>query len=82
MILHKTLTMPNLDHILIFKTNICSESDRDLLQPILDNHQSILNWNVDLQDCDFVLRIESETLDHAEVIELLNTHGFECCELT
>ena len=73
--------MTNLEHILLFKTNISSEKDKLMVQPVLDSHNSIKHWTVDLNDCDFVLRVESESLDHQQVIHLINDHGFECCEL-
>lgn len=81
MIHFKTLTMSNLDHILLFKTNISSPADKQSLQPVLDGHSCIKQWNVDLNDCDYVLRIESESLNHQQVIHILNHHGFECSEL-
>ncbi len=73
--------MTKLEHILLFKTNISSEEDKLVIQPTLDSHASIRHWTVDLNDCDFVLRIESESLDHQQVINLISDHGFECCEL-
>lgn len=74
--------MPNFDHILLFKTNISSLLDKYSLEPVLDNHRSIKQWTVDLNDCDFVLRIESDTLKHQDIINLMKDHGYECCELT
>ena len=32
----------------------------------------------DLEDCDKILRIESETIAVAGIIFLLKTHGFSC----
>jgi hypothetical protein len=74
--------MENLDHILLFKTDISSEACKEKLQSILDDHKSILKWNVALDDCDYVLRIISPTLTHQEIIELINRQGHFCCELT
>lgn len=74
--------MENLDHILLFKTDIKTEDCKAKLQSILDNHSAISKWNVALDDEDFVLRIVSESLNHQQVIELINTHGHFCCELT
>jgi dTDP-4-dehydrorhamnose reductase len=73
--------MKNFDHILIFRTNIKSASDKIKLQPILDAHKSIQHWNVDLDDVDNVLRVVSYQLKPRQVIELIAHHGYECCEL-
>jgi hypothetical protein len=73
--------MENLDHILLFKTNISHESDEKLLNIILDNNPDIQNWSIDMDDIDCVLRIESYTLSHNEIIELINHHGYKCREL-
>ncbi|RZK60148.1 MAG: hypothetical protein EOO91_02560 [Pedobacter sp.] len=74
--------MENLDHILLFKTDIKTEDCKAKLQSVLDSHSAIAKWNVALDDADFVLRIVSETLNHQQVIELINNHGHLCCELT
>ena len=74
--------MENFDHILLFKTDIKSEECRNKIQPVLDSHKSISKWNVALDDEDFILRIVSETLNHQQIIELVNCHGHYCCELT
>ena len=74
-------TIPNFDHILLFKTNISCDSDKALLYRLFDGNPQVQCWNVDLDDSDYVLRIISETLSHAQIIETINHHGFECCEL-
>lgn len=81
MIHFNTLTMVNIDHILLFKTDISTDADRQTLQPVLDNLAGIRQWSVDLNDCDCVLRIESETINHQQVINLITNHGFQCREL-
>jgi len=71
----------NLQHILVFKTNIKTEADRQTVKKLLDNHACIRQWNVDLHDIDCVLRIVSPRLSTAEAIALVNRHGYECSEL-
>jgi len=39
------------------------------------------NWNFDLEDCDHVLRVVSESVQPQEAIELLEEAGFQCGEL-
>lgn len=38
-------------------------------------------WNVDMEDCDCVLRIETECVTEAAVIDLLMGAGLECSPL-
>jgi hypothetical protein len=77
----KTMT-DNFDHILLFKTNISCPGDKLLLHAVLDCNKDIEQWTVDLEDEDCVLRIISYKLTHKQIIELLNFHGYTCCELT
>ncbi|WP_367867953.1 hypothetical protein [Pedobacter sp. WC2423] len=74
--------MENFNHILLFRTDIKSEEDKQALQPLLDKDKNIEQWNVDLDDEDFVLRIVSYTLKHDQVIEMVQNCGYHCCELT
>ncbi|MBB6272475.1 hypothetical protein HDF26_002932 [Pedobacter cryoconitis] len=73
--------MVNIDHVLIFKTNIKSESDKLRLKPALDEHLSIQEWNVDLMDEECVLRIISAQLSRHQVIKFINHLGYECSVL-
>ena len=70
------------DFILVFKTNIHTKRALRLLEPLLNAHQQILKWTVDLTDIDNVLRIESVQPECAPVIELVTQAGFRCEELT
>ena len=72
---------PDLRNILIFKTNIQTESDRQRIQDILNTHDTIQKWNIDLHDVDCVLRIVSDTLTPEQIIKVIQHNGFECAEL-
>ncbi|MCR8560244.1 hypothetical protein KXD93_21510 [Mucilaginibacter sp. BJC16-A38] len=72
--------MKKFDHILLFKTNCSTGADKLMLQCLMQQ-DGIEEWNLDLDDCDYVLRVISRTLNHASIILLLNRHGYECCEL-
>ena len=48
------------------------------LKPYLQVHPHIQRWNVDLQDCDNILRIETEQLQPVEVEKILLTAGYYC----
>jgi hypothetical protein len=71
--------MDKFDHILLFKTNIEKKTDRRIIRLLQD--AGVGKWNIDCEDCDKVLRIESNTLHHQDIIDLLRTHGYECSEL-
>lgn len=77
----KIITIENLDHIRIFKTNIKTVDDVASLRPILSSHPEVAHWNVDLEDSDCVLRIVSETLKCDQITELLKFYGFSCMDL-
>jgi hypothetical protein len=69
------------DKILVFKTNVRFKKDRRRIEPVLNTNARILQWNLDLRDCDKVLRIEAEALPVREVIHLLAQVGYRCEEL-
>ena len=48
--------METTSSILVFKTNIQSPDDLNLLKPLLDDHPHIVRWNVDMEDIDCVLQ--------------------------
>jgi hypothetical protein len=75
-------TIENFDHILLFKTNISCDNDKQLLHKLLDNNPAVQCWTIDMEDSDCVLRIVSETLSHTQIIEMIKQHGYSCCELT
>jgi hypothetical protein len=69
------------ENILVFKTSILSENDLIRIAPYLNNDTRIKSWNVDCQDADHVLRIESEYHDVDHFIQVIRQAGFECEEL-
>ena len=73
--------MNNFDHVLIFKTNIQSAKDKLVLHELLDNDNAISEWSIDMEDEDCVLRVVTYTLQHYQIIDLLNARGYLCCEL-
>lgn len=64
--------------VLVFKTNLTNTHDVRKLQPYLHLHPHIQRWNVDLKDCDNILRIETEQLQPVEVEKILLTAGYYC----
>ncbi|MBJ2174528.1 hypothetical protein JBL43_09785 [Aureibaculum sp. A20] len=63
--------------LLIFKTDIKSRKKVKSLRPIFKKHSDILQWSVDLEDIDNVLRIEAtDNLTENEIIDLVQLNGF------
>lgn len=67
--------------VLLFKTNIRTESDKEFMTQLMQQNE-ISEWTVDQEDVDCVLRIVSNDLQLNEVIALLSQHGYHCEELT
>lgn len=68
--------------VLVFKTNISSDKEIEKLTKILALEKGILKWNIDINDIDNVLRIESNNITVDFIIALLCNAGFECEELS
>ena len=68
--------------IYVFKTSVKRIKEVGQLKPHLNELLKQAKWNFDLEDCDKILRIESQTIISEEVIKLLQENGFECEELT
>lgn len=71
----------DLTHILIFRTNIHTPSDKLRVGEFFTAHRQVQEWNVDMEDVDRVLRIVSHDLRAADIIRHVNTIGYECQEL-
>ena len=64
--------------VLVFKTNLSNRRQVRKVEPWLDVHPNIQRWNVDLKDCDNILRIETEKMQELEVEKILVEAGFYC----
>ncbi len=67
--------------VLVFETNIRRKQELPQLARLLGAEKRIEQWNVDLDDCSRVLRVEARCLTPAEVIALLRQAGYTCQEL-
>lgn len=65
----------------IFKTSVKNQRDINLVKPHLNELAGISKWNFDLEDCDKILRVESEIKNDFTIIKILQDSGFECEEL-
>lgn len=67
--------------VLVFKTNIFMDRDIQRVSDIMRGDTRILRWTIDKDDCDNVLRIESEQITPIEIKILINAAGYYCEEL-
>lgn len=67
--------------VLVFKTNLVNADCIQQIQPYLQDHPHIHRWNVDLKDCDNILRIETERLPGKEIEAIVTNAGYYCEEL-
>lgn len=70
------------NNILIFGTNIKTEKDKAIISQLLNSIPEIQQWNIDLEDIDSVLRIETEVLDAQYIIKIISEQDFKCSELS
>ncbi len=68
-------------NVLVFKTDLHNPDRVNDAKPILENISGIRRWNVDMQDCDNVLRIETAGLSPRSVEIILQEAGYYCQEL-
>jgi hypothetical protein len=67
--------------ILVFKTNLTNTRHIKNVRPALNLHPYIKEWNVDLHDCDKILRVVAENMPATEVESIVSTAGYLCEEL-
>jgi hypothetical protein len=67
--------------VLVFKTNLTDTKRISDIENSLDINPHIRKWNVDLHDCDNILRIEATGLSGKEVENILLNAGYYCEEL-
>ena len=67
--------------ILVFKTNLTNTKHIKNVRPGLNLHSSIKEWNVDLHDCDKILRVVAENIPATEVGSIVSSAGYDCEEL-
>src|SRR6187551_964561 len=68
--------------IWVFKTSVTMSSDIKRLKTLLDKlmHEGD-KWNFDLEDCDHILRVETQTLSATVIIQQLEKVGYKCAAL-
>ena len=64
--------------IYVFKTSVKTKTQVKKLKPHIDKLLPNVKWNFDLDDCDKILRIDSEENIVDKMTDLLNIHRFYC----
>ena len=67
--------------ILVFKTNLSNTRHIKKIGASLNMHPHIQDWNVDLHDCDKILRVVTERIEPKEVEQIVYELGHYCEEL-
>jgi hypothetical protein len=67
--------------ICIFKTSVKSKRQVKKLEPHINKIIPNEKWNFDLEDCDKILRIDSNENVVLKITGLLKEHEFYCEEL-
>ena len=68
-------------NILVLKTSIVTHQEMLQAGMSLSAHPQIINWHIDLEDCDKVLRIECYGLNEADIAGILSETGIEADRL-
>lgn len=66
----------------VFKTSVVSKEQVQTVGSFLNILLPSEEWNFDLEDCDKILRVETEEVAPETVITILTSQGFYCDELT
>ena len=63
----------------IFKTNVRTKLDLDMLQLLFSLNKNIIEWSVDLEDVDKVLRVDTiNNLSEKAIASQIKLLGFNC----
>lgn len=63
-------------NILILRTNIDKKKKIKMIKPIFNHHPNIIDWSIDIEDIDKVLRIETNgNISENDISEVLKTVG-------
>ncbi len=67
--------------IFVFKTSVDTKKKVRELEPQINRLLDRSKWNFDLEDCDKILRVDSDHQIVRKIIDLLILHSFSCEEL-
>lgn len=61
----------------VFKSTINCHNCESKVAPFLDNEAGITSWEVDLEDPDRMLTVESDSLDEDDITMLVRKAGYK-----
>ncbi len=62
--------------LLILKTNLKTRQEVETIQPLFNLHPAIVDWNIDTEDIDNVLRIKANRqITETDIIDLLRQYN-------
>lgn len=64
-----------------FKTNINCSNCLAKVTPSLNQKEGIVSWNVDLDNPDKILTVETESLMAEDIVKTVKRAGFEATEI-
>lgn len=64
-----------------FKTNINCSNCVAKVTPFLDKKEGIQSWNVDTENPDKVLTVQTEELSGEDIVKVIKRTGFEANEI-
>lgn len=68
--------------VFVFKTSISKQNHIKKVKPFLNDLIAKNGyWNFDLEDCDNILRVETQTIESDTICDILINQGFLCEEL-
>ena len=65
----------------VFKTNVQELSQADKIVALLLEHFPGNKINIDMHDCDKVLRVEGKDFIPVKIISIVKENGFKCSPL-
>lgn len=66
--------------VFVFKTNLQNAFEVEKIK-VLDNIKGIVHWNMDLEDCDKILRVVATGVRPERIIQVMGGLNFSCEEL-
>lgn len=65
--------------VLVFKTNLSTVVDFLVAKWLLDSFPGVMEWSLDQDDCDNVLRVVGKpNLNEFKIMNLVDTIGYHC----
>lgn len=66
---------------LVFRTSIRDRKELLVASKVLDKHPGIIQWNVDMEDWERVLRIECVDVTAEEILEIFRRSGLNANQM-